>query len=149
MTYGQNSHKGRYVPKHPEKYVGDVSSIWYRSGLERTFMVWCDTNVNVKKWNSEEIIVPYLSPVDNKAHRYFVDFIIQIQNKKGELKTYLVEIKPFKFTKAPSMRKRKTKGLIQEAIQWQVNQAKWDAAKQFCKGKGWEFMVITERDIQK
>lgn len=149
MVYGKDSHKGKYVPKHPEKYVGDVSNIWYRSGLERTFMVWCDSNANVVKWNSEETVIPYISPVDGRAHRYFVDFIIRVKNKKGELKTYLIEIKPFQFTKAPVRRKKKTRTFLQEAVQWEVNQAKWTAARQYCKTKGWEFMVITEKDLTK
>jgi hypothetical protein len=149
MTYGQKSHKGRYVPKHPEKYVGDISSIWYRSGLERTFMVWCDSNTNVVSWNSEEVVVPYFSPMDNRSHRYFVDFIIQIKNTKGELRVYLVEIKPFQFTKEPVRGKKKTATFLAEAAQWGVNQAKWGAAKQFCKSKNWEFIILTERDLVK
>lgn len=147
MVYGKDSHKGKYVPKHPEKYVGDVAKIVYRSGLERMFMVWCDSNQNVIKWNSEDVVLMYVSPADNRPHRYFVDFLVQIKNREGKLKTYLVEVKPFKFTKPPVVPKRKTKNFLQESVQWSVNQAKWDAAKKFCQEKGWDFMILTEKDL--
>ena len=111
-------------------------------------MVWCDTNTNVTKWNSEEVIIPYISPVDEQTHRYFVDFVVQIKNNKGELKVYLIEIKPYKFTREPTG-KKKTKTFLQESIQFAVNQAKWNAAKQFCKKIGWDFMVITEKDLNR
>jgi len=78
------SYKGKFIPTNPKKYLGDVNSIIYRSLLERRFMVYCDQTPKVLKWTSEEVVVPYISPVDNKMHRYFVDFFVEVQTKSGE-----------------------------------------------------------------
>jgi hypothetical protein len=73
-------HKRKYTPVNPQKYVGDHSNIIMRSSWETKFAIWCDKNPSVLKWSSEETIVPYISPVDNRYHRYFIDFKIQIRN---------------------------------------------------------------------
>ena len=147
MAYGKQAHTGKYTPKNPQKYVGNIHNIVYRSSLERLFMIWCDSNSQVLLWNSESMVIKYVSPLDEKPHRYFVDFLIKIKNKEGKEKVYLIEVKPMQFTKEPKPGKRQTKHFLAEAAQWQVNQAKWAAAKQFCKERGWEFMIITEKDL--
>jgi hypothetical protein len=147
MAYTKDTYKGKFVPKNAQKYVGDSSNIVYRSSYELRFMKWCDLNDSIQKWNSEEIIVPYVSPKDNKIHRYFVDFTIQVKTKTGDVKTYLIEVKPFRFTQEPQSPKRKTKQFLNEVIQWSVNQAKWKAASSFAADRGWQFMLITEKDL--
>ena len=106
-------------------------------------MKWCDITPSVVEWGSEEIIIPYISPVDGKRHRYFPDFYVKIQNKK-----YLVEVKPYRQTKEPKTQKRVTKQYINEVVTWSVNQAKWKAATEFCKDNNWEFMLITEKELK-
>ena len=44
-------------------------------------MVYCDNEKRILSWGSEEIVVPYMSPIDNRMHRYYVDFIIEILQK--------------------------------------------------------------------
>jgi hypothetical protein len=114
-------------------------------------MVFCDTNDNVIEWSSEEIIVPYRSPFDHKIHRYFVDFWIKVKNKDGALDTLLVEIKPKKKTIKPDMPAgtgaRLTKGKLTEIRDWMVNNAKWEAAREFCTDRKWKFQILTEDDI--
>ena len=85
--------------------------------------------------------------MDGQFHRYFVDFFIKIKTKTGEVKRYLIEVKPFRFTQEPVIPQRKTKQFINEVYQWAVNNAKWDAAKKVAKQNGWEFMLITEKDL--
>lgn len=126
----------------PEKYVGDPSNIIMRSSWETKFAIWCDKNPQIVRWSSEETIIPYVSPVDGRTHRYFVDFKIQTVNGK----TYLVEIKPFKQTLPPES-KRKTKRYLEEAATFLVNQAKWEYAKKYAKTRNWEFIVITEKEL--
>ena len=92
---------------------------------------------------SEEIIIPYISPVDGKRHRYFPDFYVKIANRK-----YLVEVKPMKQTKEPNTQKRVTKKYISEVTTWAVNKAKWKAAEEFCLDQGWEFKIITEKELK-
>jgi hypothetical protein len=142
MTYNKEIHKGRFNPKNLHKYKGDPSNIIYRSGYELKFMNWCDKNADVTAWGSEEIVIPYRSPLDNRVHRYYPDFIIRVKDT-----TYLIEVKPFRFTQEPKIPKRKTKRFISEVKQWGVNIAKWQSAKEYCLDKGWEFKIITEKEL--
>ena len=135
---------GKYEPKNHEKYIGDIHNIIYRSSWELKFMKWCDTNISVLEWGSETMVIPYKSPVDSKVHRYFVDFQIQIQQKDGTLKTYVVEIKPDYQTKPPVHTGRTTKRYLNEAATFIKNQAKWEAAKNWSKDRGYEFIIFTE-----
>ena len=80
------SYKGRYTPQNPSKYKGDYRNIIYRSLWERKFMVYCDQSNNIIEWGSEEIIIPYLSPLDGRIHRYFPDFYIKVKQSNGKLK---------------------------------------------------------------
>ena len=137
------SYKGRYKIKNPDKYAGDPTKVVYRSLWERNAFRWCEDNPKVKLWNSEEVVVPYVSTVDKKLHRYFVDLLIQMDDKQ----TYLVEIKPKNQTIAPKKR-RKTKEYINEVLTYAKNNDKWEAADQFAKHKGWKFQVWTEETLK-
>jgi hypothetical protein len=141
------SYKGKYQPSFPKKYKGDPTNIVYRSLWERTFMKYCDTNENILEWFSEEIAVPYRSPIDNKIHRYFPDFYIKVKESNGSIKKYIIEIKPKKQTIEPQVQKRKTKGYIYEVYEYAKNQAKWKAAEEWCADRGYEFKVLTEDDL--
>jgi hypothetical protein len=138
------SYKGRYQPKNPQKYRGDVNNIIYRSLWERKFLIYCDTNENILEYSSEEIALPYRSPIDNRIHRYFPDFYIKVKESTGQIKKYIIEIKPKKQTIEPKVQKRKTKSYIYEVVEYAKNQAKWKAAEEFCKDRMWEFKVLTE-----
>jgi len=135
-------HKRKYQPMFPEKYTGDPSNIVMRSSWETRFAIWCDKNPQIKKWSSEETVVPYVSPVDARPHRYFVDF--KVQTSSG--KTYLVEIKPKQQT-FPPQGTQKTKRYLTEVSTYLVNQAKWEYATRYAKERGWEFIVLTEDDL--
>lgn len=141
------SYKGKFQPSYPRKYKGDPTNIIYRSLWERKFMVYCDTNENILEWGSEEVIVPYKSPVDNRFHRYFPDFYIKYKDANGRIKKSLIEIKPFKQTQEPMVQKRKTKGYVYEVVEYAKNQAKWSAAKEWCLDRGYEFKVLTENEL--
>jgi hypothetical protein len=141
------SYKGKYQPSFPKKYKGDPTNIVYRSLWERTFMKYCDTNENILEWFSEEIAVPYRSPIDNKIHRYFPDFYIKVKESNGQIKKYIIEIKPKKQTLEPIPQKRKTKGYIYEVYEYAKNQAKWKAAEEWCADRGYEFKVLTEDNL--
>ena len=136
--------QGIFTPKNQDKFIG--SKAVYRSGLELKFFRFCDNNPNVLEWGSENIVVPYISPLDNKAHRYYVDNYIAIREGSNVVK-YLVEIKPSKQTKPPTTKYRKRQHLIYEQRQYVVNQAKWKAAKEFCKKKRLTFIILTEKEL--
>lgn len=140
-------HKRKYTPVHPEKYVGDPTDIIMRSSWETRFAIWCDHNPAIIKWSSETTVIPYVCPTDNRYHRYFVDFKIQVKDKNGNVKTYLVEVKPHKQTQPPATPKRKTKQYINEVMTWGKNDAKWRAAREYCADRGYEFVLITEYEL--
>lgn len=143
------AYKGIFKPKNKEKYAGDASQIIYRSLLERTFMKWLDENSNIIEWQSEEFCIPYLSPVDNRIHRYFPDFFVKHVTQDDKIQTTLIEVKPAKqcvAPKAPSTRKGR-KRFLKEAKTWAVNNAKWEAAEKWAKSNDCVFSIITEKDI--
>ena len=105
-------------------------------------MVYCDLNENILEWGSEEIAIPYRSPVDRKIHRYFPDFYVKLKETTGKIKKYIIEVKPKKQLKPPTKPKRKTKSYLYEAYEYARNQAKWKAATEYCKDRLYEFKVI-------
>lgn len=137
-------HQGKYIVKNRHKYVGDADNVIYRSSWEKKLFIWLDLNESVISWSSEEAIVPYISPLDGKVHRYFVDAHMEIIDVYGNRKLYLLEVKPKTQTIEPKKQDKITKGYIQNVTTWAVNQAKWKAAEEFCKSRGWEFKLITE-----
>ena len=125
----------------------DYKKIIYRSSWEARVMDWLDRDPNVIQWGSEETIIPYLSPVDNRWHRYFPDFVVRRRTKDNTTKTIMIEVKPKKQTLEPQKKKRITKQYINEVTTYAVNQAKWKAATEFCLDHGWEFTLMTEDDL--
>jgi len=139
--------KSKYKPEYPKKYKGDPNNIICRSSWERVFCRYCDRNRNILEYSSEEVIIPYRSPVDNKYHRYFPDFYIKIKESNGKIKKMIIEIKPFKQCIEPKVKQRKTKGYIYEVVEYAKNQAKWNAAKEWCLDRNYEFKVLTENEL--
>ena len=141
------AYSGLFRPKNPKKYVGDPNNIVYRSSWECRVMDWLDRNRDIISWASEELIVPYISPIDNRVHRYFPDFLVKVRNKEGQLKTLMIEVKPKKQTQPPIQQRRITKQYITEVTTWGVNQAKWKAAEEYCLDRGWQFKIMTEEHL--
>ena len=138
------AYSGKYRPVNHRKYKGDPRAVFYRSLWELKFMKWCDNHDHILEWGSEEIVVPYRSPLDGKVHRYFVDFYAKVRNKSGTAKKYLIEVKPKKQTVEPKLPKRKTKRYLTEVTTYITNQAKWEAAREWCADHGLEFIILTE-----
>ena len=141
------AYSGKYRPSYPKKYKGDPTNVIYRSLWERKFMVYCDKNESILAWASEEIYIHYLSPIDNKIHRYFPDFFIKVRQKDKSIKNMLIEIKPKSQCLPPKIPKRKTKNYLHEMKTWSVNQAKWKAAIEWCEDRKYEFKLITENEL--
>lgn len=141
------SYKGKFRPSNYTKYKGDPTNIIYRSLWELKFMNWCDRNENILEWGSEEIAIPYISPLDGRVHRYFPDFYISIRNKSGRTQKFIVEVKPHKQTMEPKRPKKNTKRYLTESATYAVNIAKWKAATEFCKDRLWNFKIITEKEL--
>ena len=138
------SYSGKIKPKNYKKYKGDPTKIYYRSLWERRFMVYCDNNPNIVEWGSEEIIIPYKSPVDKRVHRYFPDFYIKYVNSKGQAIREIIEVKPKSQCKPPPVPKRQTRKFKQKVLTYIINQAKFKAAEEFCKDRKMGFRILTE-----
>jgi hypothetical protein len=134
----------KFVPINPKKYLGDPTRIMSRSNWEFKLMVKFDQSSDVLAWASEEIVLKYLSPVDNRVHRYFTDFLVVNKDKR----VTLIEVKPYAQTQPPIMKKGRRKDvMVNETCTYLVNQAKWKAAEEYCRQRGWTFKVITEKEI--
>jgi hypothetical protein len=134
--------KGIFRPKFPEKYDGDHRNIVWRSSWELKFMLYLDSHDTILKWNSEEIRIKYISPIDNRRHTYFPDFKVVTKDN-----IFLVEIKPFVETKPPKKQQRISETYLNRVKMWGKNEAKWDAAQSYCQARNWEFKILTEKDI--
>lgn len=138
---------GRFMPKNPQKYVGNVHNIMFRSSWEVRFMQWLDTNNAVLRWGSEELAIPYVNPIKIDANgrpkisRYFPDFIMLYRDSSGNIKKEIIEVKPYKESViTPKMSER-------DKMAYAVNQAKWKAASIFAESQGATFRVVTEKSL--
>ena len=141
------SYKGKFSPRNRKKYKGNASDVVYRSLWELKFMTYCDSNKNIITWSSEEIVIPYRSPIDNRIHRYFPDFYIKYKNTEGKVLEKVIEVKPAKEVKEPKKQRARTKKYVTEVMKYAKNYAKWEAAEDFCKDRRWEFQILTEKEL--
>lgn len=143
-----NFYQGKYSLNHPEKYKGNSSNIVFRSSWEYKAFVFCDNTPSIAYWNSEETIIPYVSPMDGRVHRYFMDLKVWIRMPDGTFKITLIEIKPYAETMEPLKKQGKKKEtLLREYATWNVNEAKWAAARALCAKQGWNFVIWTEKEL--
>ena len=142
------SYKGLYRPTNPKKYVGNTKQIVYRSNLERKFMLYCDRNDSVVQWASEEISIPYLSPLDNKVHRYYPDFYMKVRQNNGTYKKFLIEIKPKAQTRKPKKPLRITKTYRNALLTYERNRRKWSTAYAWCHKRNMKFLILTEDTLK-
>lgn len=141
------SYKGYFKPRNPGKYKGDPTNIIYRSGLELRLMKFLDEQENIIKWGSEELSIPYKSPIDGRYHRYYPDFYVKKLITDGSVREQLIEVKPSMQCRPPKKQTRVTKKYITEVKNWGINSAKWKAAEEYCKDRRWTFVIITEKDL--
>ena len=140
MTY-----KGKFKPKNTTKYKGDLKEIVYRSSWELKMMKYCDTSKSIVEWGSEELVIPYLSPWDNRYHRYFPDFYVKVRTKNGSLKKYIIEVKPKNQCTPPERNPKRRTGVWYNKVKtWGINKAKWKSATEFCLDNNMEFKILTE-----
>lgn len=141
------SHKGYFKPRNPAKYRGDPTNVIYRSGWELKLMMWLDSHKDVLEWGSEEFFIPYRSPVDGRVHRYFPDFFVKRKNTEGKIETLIIEVKPFAQTQEPRKQDKPNRRYINEVVTWGINSSKWKAAQEYCLDRGWQFKLITEKEL--
>jgi hypothetical protein len=137
----RNTAKGQYIPKNPEKYVGQHDPT-YRSSWEHTFMLFCDNNPSIEQWASEAVKIPYRDPLSGKNTIYVPDFLVVYTDKNQKKHAELIEIKPNNQAVLENVGKNPY-----NQAQYIKNMAKWEAASAWCKSRGIKFRVVSERDI--
>lgn len=165
-------HQGVYIPKHPEKVVG--GEIVYRSGWELAFSRWCDDNPGVEEWGGEPVAIQYRNPaavnfdlcrkngadpnnpINWPIYNYYPDFYLKIRDDSAEggYRKLMIEIKPKYQTERPvpppiTAKLAEQKRYVSLAKTYAQNIKKWDAAKEWCKMRGFEFKVYTEVTLEK
>ena len=141
------AYSGKFNPKNPEKYKGNANNIVFRSNWEAMVMRHLDLNPDVIAWSSEELAIQYVSPVDREKHRYYPDFIVVAKTREGLIETRMIEVKPYKQMKPPARPRRITRAYKRALITYQINVAKWRAAKAYCESRDWKFCVLNEHDL--
>ena len=141
------TYKGKFNPRNPKKYKGDVNNIIYRSSWELRAFKYFDDNLNVLEWQSEELAIPYHDPSTGKYRRYFPDIVATVKKDDGKIRTMVIEIKPEKQTKEPIKQKKVSKRYILEVTTWATNKSKWETAINFCKIRDWDFVLMTELEL--
>jgi hypothetical protein len=138
--------QGLFKPKNKSKYLGREDPV-YRSGWELKFFRWADENPNVVEWASESVIIPYVSPLDHKVHRYYTDGVVAVREGSGVIRKYIIEIKPSAQTVLPVKGKKRMSTMVYETARYAQNQAKWEAAKKWCDKHGYKFLILTEKEL--
>jgi hypothetical protein len=144
----RNYVQGIFTPKNKKKYIGSFPII-YRSSLELSSFRFLDNSINVISWGSESVVIPYVSPADGRMHRYFVDLVAEIKMKDNSIKKVLIEVKPEKQTKPPTITSRKKQStILYEKYAYATNLQKWKAAKEWCDKKGYLFLIFNEKHLK-
>tara|TARA_B110000503_G_C7154323_1_gene416620 strand:- start:1005 stop:1442 length:438 start_codon:yes stop_codon:yes gene_type:complete len=133
--------QGRFTLKNPAKYAGNKTPT-YRSSWEFAFMKMCDENPAITQWASEAIRIPYKNPLSGKNTIYVPDFFIAYADAQGSQHVELIEVKPANQT----FREQLGNSRANQA-HYVINQAKWGAARAWCKQKNITFRVINEGDM--
>ena len=138
---------GKYKIRNKDKYVANLQECEYRSSWELKYMKYLDSNSSVLEWGSENIHIPYYNPVECRTRRYKVDFYVKSLSKTGMIKKYIIEIKPYAQCFPPKKPKRQTATYKEKINAYVVNQAKWKAASKYAEKRGWQFVIITEKEL--
>jgi hypothetical protein len=148
------AYSGRYRPTNPEKYKGDTTKIIYRSSYELKFFRYIDQHPDIIWWQSEELSIPYMSPIDGKVHRYFPDVVLKKKTSDDKYEIVMIEIKPEKQTRMPDISKKNatktgriSRRYLNEVKTYGINDAKWQQARKYCQERGWRFEILTEKGL--
>ncbi len=138
--------QGRYIiPEHyRHKYIGDYNNIIYRSKWEKTFMDYLCQSTNVKRWNSEDLVIRYINQLDGRVHEYYIDFYVEVEKSDGSIGKYWIECKPYSQT-IPPKQCANQKTYNYQLKTYITNMSKWRYAKEAAERNGAKFKILTER----
>jgi len=147
MSMYSKARKGIFKPKNPSKWVSP-NKIIYRSSIEQRYFTLFDLSSSVINIASEKVIIPYFDDARQKQRRYYIDLIVKYKDKQGEIKVKLIEIKSFTESILPKKPKRITENYKNAIATYITNQSKWKAATAYANKRGWEFVVMTEKNLK-
>ena len=110
-------------------------------------MSYLDDHPDIIQWSSEEFCIPYRSPIDSRIHRYFPDFWVKKKTRDGQINISVVEVKPKKQCTPPVKDPNHPRRYLKQVKLFGVNEAKWNAAKEFCTDRKWKFQILTEDNL--
>ena len=106
-----------------------------------------DTDPAIISWASEELAIPYTDRATGRYRRYFPDFVIKKIGPDGEVKVIVIEVKPYAQSVPPERGTKTQRRYLTEVKTFATNYSKWEACSAWCRAKGWEFVVLTEREL--
>lgn len=155
--------QGLFTPKNKDKVIklNNQQGLFYRSSLEHKLMVYLDNYDSVIKWNTEIIKIPYVKNAWNNEtkkmvlsdHIYYPDFYYEMLKSDGTISRIVAEVKPQKSLIAPVLKPNPTAKQLR-AFEYSIkeyskNMDKWKHCIEWCKIKGFEFIIITDDFINK
>ncbi len=143
-----SARRGKYKPKNPHKWM-TPNKIIYRSSIEKRYFILFDLSSSVTNIASEKVIIPYFDRVSNKQRKYYIDLIVKYKDKDDNISVKLIEVKSFTESIEPRKPKRITENYKSAVATYITNQCKWKAARHYANKRGWEFVVLTERDLKR
>lgn len=139
---------GVYTPVNLEKYKGKGLP-QFKSRLELKLMHYLDKSAAITEWCYEPFAIKYedKSVLDankkGKIRKYYVDFTATIKNA-GTIRKVWIEVKSINEV---SLSKKSLKN-VNENQTYIKNMSKWVVAKKLAKQQGFEFMIVTDRDLK-
>lgn len=146
-NYKLRKNEREFIPNNVEKYVGQYPII-ARSSWEYRYCQWLDVNPAVLEWSSEGHCIRYVDPFQpQRKRRYFPDYYVCMNTGNGK-KRFLVEIKPERDLKPPPKNTKKSKRTLQRMeTTYLINKSKISAAEDYCRKMGYEFKILTEKQL--
>ena len=155
--------QGLYTPKNKDKVIklNSKGGLWYRSGLEQKMMIYLDNNSKIVNWGAEHLSIPYeKTEYDNDTkdlktteHCYYPDFYYELLREDGTVMKVVAEVKPLSETMEPKLPHNPTskqlKNFEYSLKMYNKNLSKWTYMIEYCRKKGFEFIIVTEERLGK
>lgn len=150
----RSKHKeGYYQVMNPNKYLGDLTKVIFRSSYEETFFRELDLDPAVICWVAEppEFKIKYYHPIKKRWASYFPDAMCVKMHGDKKIKC-LIEIKPKSKLKMPVKTKttdsKKIASFNRRMAEFSVIDAKRKSAVDYCRMKGMIYVFITEDTVK-
>jgi hypothetical protein len=73
-----------------------------------------------------------------------------MRDRDGKVTVKMLEVKPKAQSVPPTIKKggtKPSKKYLKEVMTWGINSSKWEAAKEYCADRNWQFVVLTEKEL--